>query len=104
MEYLTILGVAILVSVIIGFYMFYCRLNDSNTRVKELERNIRILDETKGERPGQGGASQEAQGGPGAQGGPERLEAQEGQEGLENQGLKSRSEKRDVKGVQVGSE
>lgn len=48
MEYLTIIGVAILVSILVGFYIFYCRLNDSNTRVKELERNIRILDETQG--------------------------------------------------------
>lgn len=47
MEYLTIIGVAILVSIVIGFYLFYCRLNDSNSRVKQLEREIRLLDETQ---------------------------------------------------------
>lgn len=45
MEYLTIIGVAILVLIIVGFYMFYCRLNESNHRVEELKRTVRLLDQ-----------------------------------------------------------
>jgi hypothetical protein len=103
MEYLTILGVAILVSIIIGFYIFYCRLNDSNTRVKELERNIRILDETKGVRPGaqelQGSLEGQGLGGQGGLEGQGSLEGLEGLECIEGQGQKSRSDKKTVKGV-----
>lgn len=44
MEYLTLIGIAILIIVVIGFYMFYMRLNDSNTRVEELRRTVKLLD------------------------------------------------------------
>ena len=47
MDYLIIIGIIILISVSIGFYIFYCRLNDNNLRVKELERNVRIIETLK---------------------------------------------------------
>lgn len=43
-EYQTIIGVGILVIVIIGFYLFYCRLNDNNHKVEEIKRALRLLD------------------------------------------------------------
>lgn len=47
MDYLIIIGIVILIIVVIGFYIFYCRLNDNNLRVKELERNVRIIEKTE---------------------------------------------------------
>ena len=44
MEYFSIIGIAILVAIVIGFYMFYIRLNDSNHKVEELKRTLRSIE------------------------------------------------------------